>query len=197
MERLNQKQTKDQIADTLRSAIVSGAIADGTELAQEQLASQLEVSRMPVREALQLLSQEGFLRRLPNRHMQVVGLTPNTIAQNMSLVAAVEIEAAIAALGEENHNLSKLNCADDRSFHEGISGNLTNLYLRQTHQRLLAGYPSYVWETCKIGQFSKENEAICAAFSSEREVLSRKIRSYYDTLGQWLIHHLQERREAP
>lgn len=44
----------------LRYEILSGNIKAGEELAQESIAEQLGLSRMPVREALQSLEQEGF-----------------------------------------------------------------------------------------------------------------------------------------
>lgn len=58
--------TKDYIVETIKEEILSGQIKPGTELAQEALAERLGVSRMPIREALQNLVQEGFAVRLPN-----------------------------------------------------------------------------------------------------------------------------------
>ena len=56
--------TKDYIVETIKEEILSGQIKPGTELAQEALAERLGVSRMPIREALQNLVQEGFAVRL-------------------------------------------------------------------------------------------------------------------------------------
>lgn len=64
----------------LRYEILSGSMKPGDELAQESIAEQLGLSRMPVREALQALEQEGFLVRLPNRHMQVASWRLTTSA---------------------------------------------------------------------------------------------------------------------
>lgn len=62
MHPLGNRQTKDHIADALRQEILSGRFADGEELTQKQLAQVLEVSRMPVREALQILELEEIGR---------------------------------------------------------------------------------------------------------------------------------------
>jgi DNA-binding GntR family transcriptional regulator len=70
-EKIERKQTRDHITQMIRYEILSGSMKPGDELAQESIAEQLGLSRMPVREALQALEQEGFLVRLPNRHMQV------------------------------------------------------------------------------------------------------------------------------
>ena len=71
LKKLSNAQTKDRIAAILRQEIMSGRIKDGEELAQEQLAEKLELSRTPVREALQILEMEGLLKRLPNRHTPI------------------------------------------------------------------------------------------------------------------------------
>ena len=75
---------KDQIAAVLRQEIAAGSLADGEELTQESVAAALAVSRIPVREAFLQLETEGLLRRLPNRHVQVVGLIPGRRRQNLS-----------------------------------------------------------------------------------------------------------------
>ena len=72
MKSLKRTQTKDYIIQAIRNEILSGNIPSGEELAQEALADMLGISRMPVREALQALVEEGFAKRLPNRHIQAV-----------------------------------------------------------------------------------------------------------------------------
>ena len=62
---------KDQAAAALRREIYAGELPDGAELRQEDIAAQLGISRLPVREAMQQLQNEGLLERLPNRHVRV------------------------------------------------------------------------------------------------------------------------------
>lgn len=92
MKRITKMQTKDLVAETIRDQILSGDMEAGEELTQELLAEMLGVSRMPVREALQMLEQEGYIERLPNRHMVVADLGEAKLNGIMNLIAAMETE---------------------------------------------------------------------------------------------------------
>ncbi|MGP4098611.1 GntR family transcriptional regulator [Nonomuraea sp. KM90] len=50
----------ERVAAHLREAILSGAIAPGERIRQEELAERLGASRLPVREALRMLAAEGL-----------------------------------------------------------------------------------------------------------------------------------------
>ena len=52
---------RDQIADQLRSDIISGELAPGTKLNEQGLASRFGVSRGPIRDVLLQLTKEGLL----------------------------------------------------------------------------------------------------------------------------------------
>lgn len=159
--------TKDYIVETIKEEILSGQIKPGTELAQEALAERLGVSRMPIREALQNLVQEGFAVRLPNRHMQAVVLDREQIhdvfhmiemmmAENTILLAAKEHRQG-GQLTEENAEdpssvqLERIlkgmkNAPDERRmaewemlFHERLISLLGNAYLEQMQKRCWMG----------------------------------------------------------
>lgn len=58
---LEERPTAQLIADHLREQIVQGSIRPGQQINEHVLASQLHMSRSPVREAVQRLCQEGIL----------------------------------------------------------------------------------------------------------------------------------------
>ncbi|HET9183297.1 MAG TPA: GntR family transcriptional regulator, partial [Candidatus Angelobacter sp.] len=55
------------VADKLRDRIIRGEIPEGSQLRQDVIATQFQVSRIPVREALRQLHAEGLIMILPNR----------------------------------------------------------------------------------------------------------------------------------
>jgi len=194
LDKLGHKQTKDRIADMLRKEILSGRIESGSELAQEQLAEVLEVSRMPVREALQILEMEGLLLRLPNRHMRVVGLDEQALYQTMRVVAAVETELALLFI-EHDSLPEEFDPLDNHQFHHRFSKQLQNPYLRQMHRRLLNIYPQHVWDTDKDNpQLIQHNETILRAlFNRDADAVRAHIQAYYHTLADLLISNTKEK----
>ncbi|MBU2670339.1 GntR family transcriptional regulator [Actinoplanes bogorensis] len=64
-----------RIAAHLRSAILGGHIAPGERVRQEDVAQELGASRLPVREALQMLAAEGMIEHEPNKGARVPWLS--------------------------------------------------------------------------------------------------------------------------
>lgn len=100
-ENMASVQTKDYIVQLIKEEILSGVMKPGEELAQEALAERLGVSRMPIREALQNLVQEGFAVRLPNRHIQAVVLSAQQIHDVFHVIAAMAAENTILVAKKE------------------------------------------------------------------------------------------------
>jgi DNA-binding GntR family transcriptional regulator len=65
----------DLIAGRLRQQILSGALAPGERLIEEQITSRFGISRAPLREALRLLAQQGLVEHLPRRGTRVITLS--------------------------------------------------------------------------------------------------------------------------
>ena len=76
--------------DRLREAIVRGELAPGTRLNERVLATQLGISRTPLREAFKLLANEGLAELLPNRGAIVTPIHAERIAQTLRVMGALE-----------------------------------------------------------------------------------------------------------
>ncbi len=80
----------DEVADALRNAIVKGHFEPGQRLIEHELATQLDVSRGPVREALSRLSQEGLVVVDRHRGATVAALSGSEAAEIYSLRTVLE-----------------------------------------------------------------------------------------------------------
>jgi DNA-binding GntR family transcriptional regulator len=85
---------QEGIVDQLRRLILDGALAAGTVLRQEHLARRLQVSRMPLREALIVLEREGLVRIGPSGAASVVSLGAREAREIMDIREMVDGLAA-------------------------------------------------------------------------------------------------------
>ena len=79
-----------QACDAIRAAIMRMDIygqAEEIRLDERQLCQDLGVSRTPIREALSILEQEGFVRSIPRRGIQVVRKSKREIVEMITHLA--------------------------------------------------------------------------------------------------------------
>ena len=91
------RSLKDLTCDDLRGRIVDGRLAPGERLVERDLADQLDVSRIVVREAIAQLVSEGLAVSLPRRGAQVTALDPEDVANLFDVRVALETLAARSA----------------------------------------------------------------------------------------------------
>ena len=88
---------RNQAYQAIKEAIMAADIyAHPSEirLDERQLSQALGVSRTPIREAMTLLEQEGFLRTLPRRGVFIIRKTRREIVEMVQVWAALESMAA-------------------------------------------------------------------------------------------------------
>lgn len=90
--------TVQYVAEQLRKAILNGTLQRGDRLIQEEWAEKLNVSRMPIREALTQLQLEGLVEMVPNRGAVVTPITREDIEEIYQLRAFLEGLAAEMSL---------------------------------------------------------------------------------------------------
>lgn len=88
------ESTPSIIAAKLRAAIRDGELAAGAQLGEAELARELGVSRGPLREGMQRLTQEGLLVSIPNRGLFVVEMTDADVRDMYVARSAIERAAA-------------------------------------------------------------------------------------------------------
>ena len=82
--------TAERVQDFVTTELLRGAIQPGTWVRQDELAERLQVSKIPVREALQRLAALGLVRFESNRGVTVPKLTVDDAEEQFELRRAVE-----------------------------------------------------------------------------------------------------------
>jgi GntR family transcriptional regulator, rspAB operon transcriptional repressor len=90
----------DRVFDELRRQILTLEIAPGTKLSEVDVATQMGVSRQPVRDAFYRLSQLGFLLIRPQRATTVTLISEAAVMQARFVRTALEIETVRAAAAQ-------------------------------------------------------------------------------------------------
>jgi DNA-binding GntR family transcriptional regulator len=88
--RIEQLSLVDLAIAKIRDLILTGTIAPGERVREEWLTERLGISRPPLREAMQVLVQQGLLERLPRRGVRAVNLTDADIWEIYSLRAVLD-----------------------------------------------------------------------------------------------------------
>lgn len=98
MEPIRRTLVTDQIIDRLVPAIGTGCFPPGFRLVEDELASELGVSRIPVREAIRELSLQGILTAAPGRGWRVAPFDDRQIEEVCRVRIALETEMLAEAL---------------------------------------------------------------------------------------------------
>lgn len=88
---------RERVASELRKGILTEFFAPGTELTQSKVAKMLGVSRMPVREAIQILASEGLIEMRPNRSALVLQVPDAFIRDHFDVRMILECETIARA----------------------------------------------------------------------------------------------------
>lgn len=126
--RIEQRTVQQEVVDVVRHAIVSGKLELGQHLAEAALSEQMHVSRIPIREALRQLEQEGLVTRYNNRGCFVVDFSDEDVLEVFSLRSALEsmaIEWATPNFTQED--ISFLQGLIDEQRHSAQAGDFAGL----------------------------------------------------------------------
>ncbi|MFC3579601.1 GntR family transcriptional regulator [Sphingomonas hylomeconis] len=152
----------ERVFEIVREQIVTGALPDLLPIRQDALASDLGVSKIPLREALARLEQEGLLTSQPNRGYFVqpmsaaqadeifelrLALEPRSAAFASTLANEADQAAAYAAFealdSAANNNLAEV-AIRNRAFHTALVRPGGKLLTTQLVERLAVLAERYV-----------------------------------------------------
>ena len=96
----------NSVYEWLRERIIDGTLPSGARIRERDIAEELRVSRIPVREALPQLESEGYIVTLPRRGAVVVPMTVEAARELFEVRSSLEVLAA---------RLAAQACADGAS----------------------------------------------------------------------------------
>lgn len=88
---------REKILETIRDAIISGALKPGEKVAEPELAERFGISRTPIREAFRQLESEGYLTVIPRKGAVVVSFTEKDVEEFYAIKSILEGYAASKA----------------------------------------------------------------------------------------------------
>lgn len=87
-----------QVIDALVAGASEGLLLPGDRIVESEIAQQLGVSRVPVREALRVLESQGIVVNEPYKGIRLTPVSPERIDQLIEVRVALETTAANAAI---------------------------------------------------------------------------------------------------
>lgn len=148
---------KDHAYQQIQQWIIDGTLLPGEKLNDVELAQALGVSRTPIREALQILELEGFVKMYPGKATQVTEIERESIKELLPPLAALQVlatkiacehieDSTINELEEINERFEKAIRTEnyysalkiDETFHQAIVDASNNSYIKQIVRSLQA-----------------------------------------------------------
>ncbi|MEW5932004.1 MAG: GntR family transcriptional regulator [Bacillota bacterium] len=118
----------DAVYQRLRDGILSGTFQPGERLVERELAQQLRVSHIPIREALKMLARDGLIQYTPFKGAQVINLTPEELQDFYEVRAVLEgFAARLAADRISPDELEELRALMKQAYELANEGNVPEL----------------------------------------------------------------------
>ena len=181
-----QSRTYELVLDRLREAIIDGTLPPGEHIKTAEVAKEMGVSRMPVREALHRLEVEGLVLMQPYRGIIVSPLSVDGVRDAYELLSVIEGLAARKALeritdeacNELEDILAEMSDAlQQKGYRAYMRGNyrlhsaICEWYENERAQEILGYLRNYVHRlrrvytpsAARLAQARSEHEAVVAA----------------------------------
>jgi DNA-binding GntR family transcriptional regulator len=201
------KSLRMNLVKGLTDAIYSGYLPPGFRIIESELASKLQISRTPVREALLQLESEGFIKIVPNKGAIVTVYSPDEIEEIYLVFGSLAGTAASLSVELISNDglkqmevcLSKMDACRDRKEWFALNNEFHRNFLKPCGRKLLLeiikNYGNKVgryWylviaDSDGIELLSQEHKHIFEAFEARdskmaKEMVEKHIRSVGDII---------------
>lgn len=189
---------RERILETIRDAIIKGALKPGEKVAEPELAERFGISRTPIREAFRQLETEGYLTVIPRKGAVVAAFSQKDVEEFYAIKSILEGYAAkracenlsdkeIEKLETINTKLSQLaDGADVKQFFK-IHNDFHELFIRAANNdKLIDMITSLVgkFQRLRLASLSvpgrmkisvEEHDKIIDAFKKKNPILAEKL----------------------
>lgn len=194
-----------RVADMLAERILSGELKPGERIKQDKLAAELNVSRIPVRDALRMLESRGLVSLRANAGARVAALT----VRDMDISYQIREQLEPMLLGDSIPNLTdddltvmreakaRLETVTDVDAYMPLSRQFHWTSFRGHQAPVLAQIVERLWETTHsyrriYAEFALKNAERMQIMRAERELLFGAIeRREVDLAPRMLSAHIR------
>ena len=205
------KQTySHQVAEYIKGRILSGDLSPGVPITEVAIATELSISRAPVREAMQILVREGLIESHPQKGKNVTALTAKQIKNSYFTGGVLEAAAVANALGRyTDKDIEKLerivakmrsiaeksgSVADqaplDNAFHDLLFSRVDNELIVELCRRSCQGISKFLLYKHWVKLFparkvyERHQEIVDALKTKDPRIVERAIREHYFASGE-------------
>ncbi|MFD1407473.1 GntR family transcriptional regulator [Kroppenstedtia eburnea] len=218
MELKDRSTLQERVTSVLRQGILDGVYQPGERLKQESLAEQLRVSRMPVREALRQLEDEGLIDWVRHKGAVVKEIT----AEDLEEIYAMRVELETLALSRsfphltaaDTEGLEALILRMDQAIREEelevycrLNLSFHRLLLSRSPWKRLQSFIEQLWNGIPLktptfvpGQAPQSHqdhrEMVAALKGKDPEKCCRVLRAHIEASGEKLVAYLQQNNSS-
>ena len=193
----------DEIVDIIRDRILKGEYKIGEKIKENQIATELKVSRTPIREAFKQLENEGLIDYIPNRGCFAKGFTRQDIEDIYAVRKALEILAVewavnritseqIQSLQDQSDLMEFYTARKDSKKVLEINTDFHDVIYNATGSRFMAqvlrSYKEYIEQTRKVIFY--EQEYLEEIFEEHKAVLMAIMSKDAEAAKEAMAKHL-------
>jgi DNA-binding GntR family transcriptional regulator len=211
--RISRRNVSFEVAEYIRDQIFVGGLRFGAKVPQEDIAAQLGVSRLPVREALIALESDGMVVSEPHRGTFVADILPKDLLDHYRIcgvihgvaatrAAVVITEAELLDLEDVNARMAGEHSQADEAyslhwtFHQTINRIGGSRRLRAVLRQLSHQLPQSLFTSVSPEQIdaAAAHRSILQAFRERQpEQAGQVCREHLEREGRFVVENLQTR----
>lgn len=201
LKKVQMLPAREQVASILRSSILSGGISKGQSITLDSISEQVGMSRTPVREAFQILANEGLLELRQNRCAIVKGISIEAIKDHYEMRILLETEALRRACQHMNDETLKaiqtVNKQGQRAKEAGDTEayNLANQAFHMTiweaaDSEKLKSFLSLLWNGLSMNHLVTAQEYAGISLADHNKIVEQLEKKDYEGACETMRQHI-------